>query len=298
MPAEGVDLKPKSHILRFEEIVRLGKLFARNGVTKIRLTGGEPLIRKELDRVVRQLSAIEGIQDLSITTNGILLSSKLSQLKEAGITGFNISLDTLQEDKFRRITRRPGIDKVLRAIRDTTDAGYSPVKINCVVIRGFNEDELAGFVEMTRDAPLDVRFIEYMPFDGNAWNRDKFVPYKEMVDQISKSFPDFSCTDDSEINISKSWKVPGFKGSVGFISSMSQHFCAGCNRIRITADGQLKVCLFGAQELNLRDMMREGHSDDRLLSEIQTALSRKKPSHDGMDAIAASENRPMILIGG
>lgn len=298
MPADGVELKPKTHILSFEEIIRLGELFAANGINKIRLTGGEPLIRKELDSLISRLSEIDGIDALTITTNGLLLSAKLENLRKAGVTGFNISLDTLREDRFQQITRRPGLQKVLGAIADTSNAGYRPVKINCVVIRGFNEDELTDFVEMTCNSPVDIRFIEYMPFDGNAWNNAKFFSYQEMVDRIREVYPTFERTDASDLNITKDWKVPGFEGTVGFISSMSQHFCAGCNRIRITADGQLKVCLFGSQEVNLRDMMRSGYTDDALLAEVQSALSRKKASHAGMEAIAASDNRPMILIGG
>jgi molybdenum cofactor biosynthesis protein A len=298
MPAEGVELKPKTHILSFEEILRLAGLLVAHGVTKIRLTGGEPLIRKELVQLVERLNELEGLQELTITTNGLLLPRKLDELKRAGVTGFNISLDTLREDRFEDITRRPGLDTVLEAIHRTADAGYDPVKVNCVVIRGFNEDELVDFVAMTESLPLEIRFIEYMPFDGNTWNTASFLPYREMVDRIQQRWPDFARHQDDDSETAKLWRVPGFQGSVGFISSMSDHFCAGCNRIRITADGQLKVCLFGAQEVNLRDLMREGVTDDALLEAVRGALARKAPSHAGMETIAASENRPMILIGG
>lgn len=298
MPAEGVDLKPKSHILSFEEILRLAGLLVAHGVTKIRLTGGEPLIRKELVQLVERLKALEGLRELTITTNGLLLPRKLDELQQAGVTGFNISLDTLRVDRFEDITRRPGLETVLEAIHRTVDAGYDPVKVNCVVIRGFNEDELADFVAMTESLPLEIRFIEYMPFDGNTWNTDAFLPYREMVDRIRERYPAFARHEEDDSETAKLWRVPGFRGSVGFISSMSDHFCAGCNRIRITADGQLKVCLFGAQEVNLRDLMRDGITDAALLEAVQDALARKAPSHAGMETIAATENRPMILIGG
>ncbi len=298
MPAEGVDLKPRDHILSFEEIMRLAELLVSRGVTKIRLTGGEPLIRKELVQLVERLATLEGLQELTITTNGLLLSRKLTDLQRAGITGFNISLDTLREDRFLHITRRKGLDTVLDAIRMTVEAGYDPVKVNCVVIRGFNEDELVDFVAMTREMPIEMRFIEYMPFDGNTWHTDKFLPYREMVDIIQQRWPDFEAEGGDDLEIAKRWQVPGHQGKVGFISSMSDHFCAGCNRIRITADGKLKVCLFGANEVNLRDMMRAGIEDDRLLETVQSALARKAASHAGMDVLATSENRPMILIGG
>lgn len=298
MPAEGVELKPRDHILSFEEIMRLAQLLVSNGVTKIRLTGGEPLIRKELVQLVERIAALEGLNELTITTNGLLLPRKLADLKQAGVTGFNISLDTLREDRFRDITRRKGLDTVLEAIAMTADAGYDPVKINCVVMRGFNEDELVDFVAMTESAPLEVRFIEYMPFDGNAWNTGEFMPYRDMVDIIQERWPTFARHEEEDSETAKLWSVPGFQGSVGFISSMSDHFCAGCNRIRITADGKLKVCLFGANEVNLRDMMRGGINDERLLDTVQTALARKAASHAGMEVIAKSDNRPMILIGG
>ena len=298
MPAEGVDLKPREHILSFEEIMRLASLLVHHGVTKIRLTGGEPLIRKELVQLVEKLRALDGLEELTITTNGLLLPRKLQELKAAGITGFNISLDTLREDRFKEITRRPGLDTVLESIHMTVDAGYDPVKVNCVVIRGFNEDELVDFVAMTESLPVDIRFIEYMPFDGNTWNTDAFFPYRDMVERIQQRWPDFASLGGDGSEIAKPWRVPGYQGTVGFISSMSDHFCAGCNRIRITADGKLKVCLFGANEVNLRDMMRAGINDERLLETVQQALSRKAARHAGMDVLARTENRPMILIGG
>lgn len=298
MPAEGVDLKPRDHILSFEEIMRLAELLVAHGVTKIRLTGGEPLIRKELVQLVERIAQLDGLKELTITTNGLLLPRKLADLQQAGVTGFNISLDTLREDRFKEITRRPGLETVLEAIRMTVEAGYNPVKVNCVVIRGFNEDELVDFVAMTRELPIEMRFIEYMPFDGNSWNTADFLPYREMVDLIKERWPDFEADGGDNLEIAKLWQVPGYRGKVGFISSMSDHFCAGCNRIRITADGKLKVCLFGSNEINLRDMMRGGINDERLLQTVQSALSRKAASHAGMEVLAESDNRPMILIGG
>jgi molybdenum cofactor biosynthesis protein A len=298
MPAEGVDLKPRDHILSFEEIMRLAELLVAQGVSKIRLTGGEPLIRKELVQLVERIAALNGLKELTITTNGLLLPRKLEDLKNAGVTGFNISLDTLQPDRFKHITRRKGLETVLEAIDMTVEAGYDPVKVNCVVLRDFNEDELGDFVAFTQSRPVEVRFIEYMPFDGNAWNTGKFMPYSDMVSVIQERWPSFSRHKEDDSETAKLWRVPGFTGSVGFISSMSDHFCSGCNRIRITADGKLKVCLFGSNEVNLRDMMRAGINDERLIETVQSALSRKAASHAGMEVLAESDNRPMILIGG
>lgn len=298
MPEGGVDLKPKDHILTYEEIIRLAQLFAAKGVTKIRLTGGEPLIRKEIEELTTHLARIPGIESLAITTNGLLLSKKLDALKQAGVTLFNISLDTLKAEKFKAVTRREGLETVLDAIQQTIAAGYDPVKVNAVVMKGFNDDELADFVALTEHEPLEIRFIEYMPFGGNAWSDHSFMSYREMIEVIKTSYPNLERLSEGPEETAKAWKVPGFRGSLGFISSMSEHFCSGCNRIRLTADGHLKVCLFGNQEVSLRDLMRDGASDVEVGEAIQAALSRKKASHAGMYEIAQSDNRPMILIGG
>lgn len=299
MPADGVALKPREEILTFEEIVRLAHLFVRAGVDKIRLTGGEPLVRKDVEDLAERLGNLhtEGLRTLAITTNGLLLPRKLPRLQKAGVNLLNISLDTLDAAKFEAISRRPGLETVLEAIDLAVELGFEPVKINCVVLRGLNDDELPDFVALTRDRPIDVRFIEYMPFDDNGWHDGSMLPYAEMLKLLRAQF-DLEVVPGSASDTSKTFRVPGFRGRVGFISSMSDHFCAGCNRLRITADGNLKVCLFGPAEFSLRDAMRAGASDEDLLGVIDAAVKRKKPSHAGMHAIAATPNRPMILIGG
>jgi len=298
MPAEGVTLQPRERILTFEEIERIARLFAAEGVDKIRLTGGEPLVRKNVEDLVDRLGRIEGVRTLAMTTNGLLLPKKLDRLRAGGINLLNISLDTLQEERFDRITRRTGLPTVLQAIELAIEAGYDPVKVNCVVMRGFNDDEVADFVEFTRDRPVEVRFIEYMPFTGNGWNDSTFVPYTEVLGTIEAVHPKLERRSDGPNDTSKTYAVPGYRGSVGFITSMSEHFCGSCNRLRITADGNLKVCLFGNAEVSLRDRMRGGASDDELRHLVAAAVGRKKAAHAGMYEIASSENRPMILIGG
>ena len=298
MPEEGVQLRPKNDMLSFEEIVRLARLFAKEGVTKIRLTGGEPLIRRDLSTLVAELSKIPGIASVAITTNGLLLTKQLDDLKRAGATLFNISLDTLRENRFREITRRGGLQNVLDAIQATVDAGYRPVKVNCVVQRGVNDDELANFVELTKDGPLEIRFIEFMPFDGNAWDSQLFLSYQDMLERVKNTYPNLVRSEDDPNHTSKTWQVPGYAGKLGFISSMSDHFCSTCNRLRLTADGNLKVCLFGAAEVSLRDLMRNGHSDADLVPVIARAVGNKDASHAGMLNLAQMDNRPMILIGG
>lgn len=315
MPEEGVELTPKSQTLTTSEIIRLTRLFAKESVTKIRLTGGEPLVRKDVVDLVRALKQdCPGIQTVAMTTNGITLGKRLPQLLDAGLDAVNISLDTLQAKKFEFVSRRPsaGHKKVLDAI-DAVLLSNIPLqtKINCVVMRGLNDDEITDFVHWTHNKDIIVRFIEYMPFDGNRWNDKKMVDYKEMIQIIKSRFPNFERkqNEDTENDTSKAWAVPGFLGRIGFITSMTENFCGSCNRLRLTADGNLKVCLFGNTELNLRDPLRnidqtetdaevQPTKDDELLELIGAAVKRKKPRHAGMFNIANSKNRPMILIGG
>ncbi|XP_061326877.1 molybdenum cofactor biosynthesis protein 1 isoform X2 [Pezoporus flaviventris] len=279
MPEEGVQLTPKSDLLTTQEIITLAKLFVKEGVEKIRLTGGEPLIRPDVVDIVGQLRKLEGLKTIAVTTNGMNLTRLLPRLKEAGLNAINVSLDTLVPAKFEFIVRRKGFHKVMEGIHKATELGYRPVKVNCVVMRGFNEDELLGFVDFTKDLPLDVRFIEYMPFDGNKWNFKKMVSYKEMLDTIKQQWPELEKLSCETSSTAKSYKVPHFQGQISFITSMSEHFCGSCSRLRITADGNLKVCLFGNSEVSLRDHLRSGASEEELVQVIGAAVGRKKKQH-------------------
>nr|XP_021547654.1 molybdenum cofactor biosynthesis protein 1 isoform X2 [Neomonachus schauinslandi] len=296
MPEEGVPLTPKADLLTTEEILTLARLFVKEGVDKIRLTGGEPLIRPDVVDIVAQLRQLEGLRTVGITTNGINLARLLPQLQKAGLSAINISLDTLVPAKFEFIVRRKGFHKVMAGIHKAIELGYSPVKVNCVVMRGLNEDELLDFVALTEGLPLDVRFIEYMPFDGNRWNFKKMVSYKEMLNTLQQQWPELEKLPEEESSTAKAFKIPGFRGQLSFITSMSEHFCGTCNRLRITADGNLKVCLFGNSEVSLRDHLRAGASEEELLRIIGAAVGRKKRQHAGMFSIAQMKNRPMILI--
>ena len=298
MPEEGVQLQAQERIMTFEEIERIARVFVSEGVDKIRLTGGEPLVRKDVEKLIRKIGSIEGLKTFAITTNGLLVPKKMQALHSAGINLMNISLDTLNPKKFEFITRRKGFDIVMKAIDMAIDYGYNPVKVNCVVMKDFNENELGDFVEFTRTKPVEVRFIEYMPFDGNGWNDTKFLSYTDMIKRIEEAHPTLTRLEDGPNDTSKTYQVPGFTGKVGFITSMSEQFCGSCNRLRLTADGNLKVCLFGKAEISLRDVMRDGGSDDDLRAIIQAAVLRKKAAHAGMYNLAEMENRPMILIGG
>lgn len=298
MPPEGVDLTPKPQLLSLNEILRLAYLFVTSGVDKIRLTGGEPTVRKDIEEACFHLSKLKGLKTLAMTTNGLTLARKLPKLKESGLTSVNISLDTLVPAKFEFLTRRKGHEKVMESINAAIEVGYNPVKVNCVVMRGFNDDEICDFVELTRDRPINIRFIEFMPFDGNVWNVKKLVPYAEMLDTVVKKFPDLRRMQDHPTETAKNFKIDGHHGNVSFITSMTEHFCAGCIRLRLLADGNFKVCLFGPSEVSLRDPLRQNASDDELREIIGAAVKRKKAAHAGMFDIAKTANRPMIHIGG
>lgn len=334
MPEEGVQLSPSERLLTTPEIVYLSSLFVSQGVTKIRLTGGEPTVRPDIVPLMRQIGALRknGLRELALTTNGISLHRKLDDMLEAGLTGVNISLDTLDPFQFQIMTRRKGFEAVMKSIDRILDLkarGTSiKLKINCVVMRGINDREILDFVELGRTKDVEVRFIEYMPFDGNKWNKQKMVPYQEMLDTIQTQHPSLQRVGGHENDTSKTWEVPGFVGKLGFITSMTHNFCGTCNRLRITSDGNLKVCLFGNTEVSLRDMIRAEHGgiplgpqelgalsfqekqsfisdgtrpseeDAQLLDVIGMAVKRKKEKHAGMGQLENMKNRPMILIGG
>ncbi|OQR99518.1 molybdenum cofactor synthesis 1 [Thraustotheca clavata] len=301
MPAEGVQLQPNDDLLTSEEIVRLSTLFARSGVKKLRLTGGEPLIRSDIIQLCENLNNIPGIDELGITTNGVALSRHIDALAALG-TRLNISLDTLDPTKFHHITRRNGFNRVFKAIEAAIAASPTRIKLNCVVMRDFNLNEVVDFVGLTKTINVDIRFIEWMPFDSNRWNDTTFVPFSEMMELLKSSYSDEIVKLDNDAHdTAKSFALRDAKGCFGFITSMSDHFCGGCNRLRLTADGNLKVCLFGNTEVSLRDAIRAGFTDDELLLIIQAAVKRKKfalGGHGDMYGIASAKNRPMILIGG
>ena len=339
MPEEGVPLSPSSHLLTTPEIVYLSKLFVAQGVTKIRLTGGEPTIRKDIVPLMQQIGNLrpKGLRELCMTTNGIALHRKLDSMAEAGLTGINLSLDTLEPFQFQIMTRRKGFEAVIRSIdrileMNRLGAGIK-LKINCVVMRGVNEREILPFVDLTREKDVEVRFIEYMPFDGNKWAKGKMLSYKEMLGMIREKYPALEKVQDQKNDTSKTYRVPGFVGKIGFITSMTHNFCGTCNRLRITSDGNLKVCLFGNAEVSLRDLLRKGNGGEpideeametvkqvemdrrqglagsegvlgyggrerELLEVIGMAVKRKKARHAGMGELEGMKNRPMILIGG
>ncbi|KAG6332069.1 hypothetical protein ID866_7023 [Astraeus odoratus] len=301
MPSEGVQLSPREHLLTDDEVFRLASLFVRNGVRKIRLTGGEPTVRKGLSMLISRLHGLRsfGLESIGMTSNGLALHRQLPGLVDAGLTHLNLSLDTLDPFKFEIITRRNGHEAVLKSLDVALSClNLQSVKLNAVVMKGLNDTEVLDFVELTREKNIWVRFIEFMPFTGNKWDRAKMVPSVELLALIKEKHPTIEPVQTMSNDTARSWKIPGYRGGIGFISSMSDHFCSSCNRLRITADGQIKVCLFDAKEISLRDAIRHGADDDELLQIIRSAVWGKKEKHAGMDNIDTKSNRPMILIGG
>lgn len=301
MPAEGVpDLTPSADLLTRQEIMRVARMFVAQGVTKIRLTGGEPTVRRDIVDLVADLGQLKdcGLKSLAMTTNALVLERKLEGLQRAGLDSVNISLDTLDPHMFELITRRRGLDNVLRCIDRAVERGLQ-VKVNCVVIRGLNDQHCVDFLQLIKHTPIVVRFIEYMPFDGNQWNNKKLVPYTEIIQgiELKSQLKLLRSTDDAN-DTSKHFSVDDHVGRLAFITSMSDHFCGTCNRLRITSDGNIKVCLFGPTEVSLRDQMRSGCTDDELVEVVQSAVWRKKKAHAGMSKLSVTKNRPMVMIGG
>jgi GTP 3',8-cyclase len=297
MPATGITLRPREEILSFDEIERAARVCAGLGVRKIRLTGGEPLVRKNLPELVRRLAGIQGIDTVGMTTNGVLLKARIKELKQAGLHSVNISLDTLRPERFERIALRSHYDDVRAGIDAALEEGFTPLKLNMVVMGGVNDDELHDFVEMTREYPINVRFIEFMPFKANEWNTGKFLPFSAMRERIEQQYH-LVPQDMQPAAVARDFGIPGFAGSVSFITSMSDHFCGGCNRLRLTADGSIKSCLFHHAEVNVRAPLRAGASDDVLEDMIRCAVILKPRQHPAMEELARLENRSMIEIGG
>lgn len=301
MPEEGVDLSGKDELLSVDEIMRLTRLFAGAGINKVRLTGGEPTLRRDLVDIVRGVASIEGVDAVGLTSNGVTLGKSLPELQTAGLSLLNISVDTLRPDRFEAMTRRKGHQRVMDSIWRAVDLGFDPVKVNVVVMKGVNDDEIADFVDLTKDAPINVRFIEYMPFDGNVWSSTKMMPFKDMAEAAGSRYGGARALQrlvDPSGEVAKNFKLPGHVGTVSFVSSMTSAFCGDCNRVRLMADGNLKVCLFGASEVSLRDAMRGGVSDDDLRAVVSAAVNRKKAAHAGMFELAKTKNRAMVKIGG
>lgn len=296
MPATGVEWIPHEQILSFEEIHRLIRISTQIGFKRFRLTGGEPLVRKGIVNFISQVSQIPGVEDLMLTTNGMLLPEMAYDLKAAGLNRVNISLDTFDSERFREITRGGDVTKVLQGIFRSLEAGLEPVKINAVVVRDFNLHELPKFLELAQNYPLHVRFIELMPIGISSDRRNEFVSIDEMKEILGLQGLEL---EKNQLGGGPAEYVSpaGFKGSIGFISALSRHFCNTCNRIRLTADGKLRPCLHSPKEIDLREALRNGSSDEELKKLLMQAIWNKPAEHH-MNDEAWQGSRGMSQIGG
>ena len=301
MPAEGISLTPKPHLMTADEIIEIAKTFVSCGVKKIRLTGGEPLVRKDAKHIMLRLGKL-GV-NLTITTNGILIPNFIETFKEAGIKIVNISIDSLDKEKFNRITRRNYFDTVLENIDLLLRDGFE-VKLNVVLIQGFNDNEINDFIALTQFKNVEIRFIEFMPFNGNQWDKSKLVTYVQVLETVQSEyqFDTIERLMDAPNDTAKHFKIKSHVGTFAIISSVTNPFCSTCNRIRLTADGKLKNCLFSHAETSLLETLRSGKS---ILPLIQQNLFSKKAVRGGMDDDLKfqnpnlfSQNRSMIAIGG
>lgn len=301
MPAEGIALTPRAHLMTADEIVTIAQTFVNLGVTKIRLTGGEPLVRKDAKDIIQRLGKL-GVE-LTLTTNGILVHDFIDTFKEAGITTLNVSIDSLKKEKFNQITRRNYFDKLIENL-DLLEENNFSVKLNVVVIKGFNDNEIIDFIELTKNRNIQIRFIEFMPFDGNQWNKEKLVSYAEILSQVNDYYAESNVNrmQDRANDTSKNHKIESYSGSFSVISSVTNPFCSTCNRIRLTADGKLKNCLFSNTETSLLDTLRAGKSIEPLIFQN---IKSKHAMRGGMDdddkfqnPLLFSKNRSMIKIGG
>ncbi len=299
MPEAGLPWIAKSEILTYEEIVYIVEAAAKVGVRSIRLTGGEPLIRRDVATLVRRIASVPGVADIALSTNALLLADQARELREAGLTRVNISLDTLREERFFAIARRPGLDRVLAGIDAAIAEGLTPIKLNCVVMRGQNDDEIGAFAELTRLRPIHVRFIEVMPVEENLGiQADSYVAASEMLARINALGELRPVTGPGGNGPARYHAFDGAAGSVGVISPLSHDYCETCNRVRLSADGRLRLCLFGDYEIDLRTPVREGASHEDLAAIFRGAMYVKPERHHLELGQTASAMRAFSEIGG
>ena len=290
MPEDGVCKKKHEEMLTEDEIINAVRAAASLGITKLRITGGEPLVKKNIVSICRRAAQVPGIREICITTNGTLLPGLAKPLREAGVSRVNISLDTLDAEKFRYISRCGELSQAVDGIRAALEAGFEKVKLNTVLIGGFNDDEIPALAELTRRYPLDVRFIELMPmYDSGDFGPEAYIPYTVVLDKLPELEP-----VDPDGGVAKLYRLPDAKGNIGLISPVSAHFCAACNRVRLTADGKIKPCLHSGDEYSLKGLDYQG-----MVQELQKAILCKPSWHGALDAENRSHaGRNMNQIGG
>ena len=300
MPAENVQFKPRSELLTFEEIERFVRVVTRLGVTKLRITGGEPLVRAELPTLVAALAAIPGVDDLAMTTNGILLAEYASALKRAGLHRLNISLDALSEETFQQIARRRGLDRVLEGISEAKRQGFSGTRLNAVAVRDVNEGEIIPLARFAREHDLELRFIEFMPLDAEqSWQDDRVLTGEEIRVRLAAEFgPLVPAHRPDGSQPAVNYQFADGPGTIGFINPVTEPFCEHCNRLRITAEGQVRNCLFSTEEWDARAILRGGGSDRSLTELVRTCVGAKKTGHGIDSPDFVRPQRAMFQIGG
>jgi cyclic pyranopterin phosphate synthase len=299
MPAEGLQWLPKPEVLTFEEIARLVRVLANVGVNEVRLTGGEPLVRRDLPDLVRMLASTPGVDDLSLTTNGVLLDRLAGPLVDAGLRRINVSLDSLSHVRFAEITRRDALDQVLRGLEEAErHAELSPIKVNCVAIKGFTEEEVPALAELARRKPYVVRFIEFMPLDADeAWREDQVLTGAEIRALIEERWPLVEIPAKPS-STARRFRFADGAGEIGFVNPVSEPFCSSCDRIRLTADGQLRTCLFSRREWDLKAALRDGSDDAELARQVRFAVRHKELKHRINEPGFVRASRSMSQIGG
>jgi GTP 3',8-cyclase len=299
MPPEGLPWLPKDQVLSFEEITRITGVLVECGVRSLKVTGGEPLVRRDVPNLVRMLRGLGDDLDISITTNGFLLAQNAAELRDAGLDRVTVSCDSLIKHRFKEMTLRDALDEVLDGLRVSAELGLTPVKINTVVLRDTNEDEVANFAQLARDTGYEVRFIEYMPLDAqDDWSAQGVVPGAEILERIGEAFELVPDTDDQPEPSTPFRFADGAPGRVGIIPSVTQPFCDSCNRLRLTADGALRACLFALEETDLRSPLREGASDDDIAELAKACVAAKWSGHRIGKADFIKPSRSMSMIGG
>ncbi len=299
MPADNVEFMDRDKLLTFEELTRVATIVSKLGINRLRLTGGEPLMRKDLHQLIRMLAKVEGIDDIAMTTNAFFLKEHAQRLKDAGLKRLNVSLDALDPEKFKHVNRRDCLQQVLDGLQEAARVGFKSIKINAVAMRNFSESEIINLVDMGRSEGFEVRFIEFMPLDSDqAWERDKVLFGHEIVDLISEKYELIPIDNSLDIGPASEYRFADGKGKIGIITAVSNPFCDHCNRIRLTADGKLRTCLFSADETDLKQLIRSGASDEDIAEALQQAVLVKEPGHKiNLDSFERP-TRAMHAIGG
>jgi GTP 3',8-cyclase len=299
MPADNVEFMDRSNLLSFEEIQRVAQIVSRMGINRLRLTGGEPLMRKNLPVLIKMLNEVDGIDDIAMTTNAYFLKDQAQSLKDAGLKRLNVSLDALDPEKFRDVNRRDCLQSVLDGLDAARKVGFKSIKINAVAVRNFSESEIMGLIEMGRSEGFEIRFIEFMPLDSDkVWERDKVLFGHEIIDLIKENYELIPIDNSLEIGPASEYNFADGKGKVGIITAVSNPFCDHCNRIRMTADGKLRTCLFSTNETDLKKLIRSGATDENIVDALNQAVLMKEPGHKINLDDFERPTRAMHAIGG